>query len=89
MKVMYMCTRLQKSTGYPVATHHLRQWLFAANFEAADIAECLEAIYYHAIDRWVKAQDAWINSSQTPIKTLWRRSWKRKDAVGSPSKALV
>ncbi|KAL3659942.1 hypothetical protein V7S43_015243 [Phytophthora oleae] len=60
MKVLYTCTRVYRSTGYPKATPRLSNWLVYDRDNYRDIAKRLKAIFYHATENWGTVQTDWL-----------------------------
>ncbi|EGZ18105.1 hypothetical protein PHYSODRAFT_502202 [Phytophthora sojae] len=59
MGVLYTCRRKEGSTGYPLDTPTLQQWLFGAD-EAA-LIDRLVTIYIYAQEHWDDGRDKWLN----------------------------
>ncbi|KAG7399759.1 hypothetical protein PHYBOEH_008093 [Phytophthora boehmeriae] len=60
LRVLYSCVRFHRSTGYPVATTHLRDWLFRDGVTEEQMTSRLLAIYGYATAKWGGVQDEWI-----------------------------
>ncbi|EGZ26718.1 hypothetical protein PHYSODRAFT_320623 [Phytophthora sojae] len=61
LKVLYMCARVHRSTGFPEATSKLRDWLFdPAASSVQEVARRLKAIYCYAKDHWADVQTEWL-----------------------------
>ncbi|RLN13838.1 hypothetical protein BBJ28_00026855, partial [Nothophytophthora sp. Chile5] len=60
MKVLYTCTRFGQSTGFPVATEKLRDWLFGPNQGTDVMSKHLEAAYHYAREHWSTVGSEWI-----------------------------
>ncbi|KAL4086518.1 hypothetical protein PRIC1_014221 [Phytophthora ramorum] len=59
MRVLYLCTRIHRSSGYPAATSQLTAWLFQSTSDKMSLR--LEAIYRHAYENWSSVGGEWIN----------------------------
>ncbi|KAG3109339.1 hypothetical protein PI125_g11019 [Phytophthora idaei] len=73
MRVLYTCTRLGLSNGYPEATKKLREWLFGDAQTLERMTSCLEAISYYAQHNWEDIGTEWENSSRSQPLTWMRR----------------
>ncbi|EGZ05199.1 hypothetical protein PHYSODRAFT_342575 [Phytophthora sojae] len=61
LKVLYMCARVHRSTGFPEATSKLRDSLFdPAASSVQEVARRLKAIYCYAKDHWADVQTEWL-----------------------------
>ncbi|EGZ12916.1 hypothetical protein PHYSODRAFT_334757 [Phytophthora sojae] len=88
LKVLYMCARVHRSTGFPEATSKLRDWLFdPAASSVQEVARRLKAIYCYAKDHWADVQTEWLelfidnatDSSDTFIQTTGTSTVKDPD----------
>ncbi|KAF4027736.1 putative protein kinase domain-containing protein [Phytophthora infestans] len=70
MRVLYTCTRLGPSTGYPKATECLQKWLFGSNQTEMGLTSCLEAISFYAQKKWEDVGTEWKELFSNPNADL-------------------
>ncbi|EEY64410.1 uncharacterized protein PITG_21418 [Phytophthora infestans T30-4] len=60
MRVLYTCTRVGQSSGFPEATKGFRNWLFGDYQTLAGMTSCLETIFYYAQQNWASVGVEWL-----------------------------
>ncbi|GMF47518.1 unnamed protein product [Phytophthora fragariaefolia] len=90
LRLLYVCARLHKSTGYPVATTQLRNWLFPSRATTETMTCRLEAIYNYAVANWSTVQTTWTKlfteatADESVMDELMKNFWQDKPTGTSP-----
>ncbi|RLN92996.1 hypothetical protein BBJ28_00021906 [Nothophytophthora sp. Chile5] len=88
MRVLYLCTRnLRSSTGYPMATVELREWLFGSTPSTVTINQRLRAAYHYAQENWATVGDEWLELFTNKKADLSVQQKLKKTAVELPPKS--